>query len=264
MGSGGGRPIPRDEEEVKRIMKIKLKNSTKEWRKTLAEKKEAKALLVEELGGEKTRKCKKTLRMLRVAEEKTRNMFTMKYTQKFNHLKEKYKKPIPTEEDPILEGYPGVHWSDTDLSNRPQVRLSKSKINSTKEGSYDGGGGSPIGGVILSDDERSLLELPPNMCTYEILSVHVFECDIEECMAKMRYSKMNDPDSDFSDIKLSKSEQELFADEEASCRNIYNEGVKIFDVRKRNIRDIKNNPRVTLPKALTSHEEATIACVQKL
>ena len=99
------------------------------------------------------------------------------------------------------------------------------------------------------------------MCTYETLSVHVFECDLEECFAKMRYGRFYNPEED-CDIKLTRAEQELFADEEASSRNIYDEGVQVYDVRKRNIRDIKNNPRVTLPKPLSGHEEAMIACVQ--
>ena len=38
--------------------------------------------------------------------------------------------------------------------------------------------------------------------------------------------------------------------------------VKIYDVRKKNIRDIKQNPRITLPRALSNHEEAVIACVK--
>ena len=121
--NGEGKTLSRNEEEVKRIMKGKLRSVTKDWRKTLAEKQEARALLVEELGGEKTKRFKKTLRKLRVAEDKEKSVYTRKYTQKYEHLKAKYKKKEQSNEDPILEGYPGVCWSDNDLSNR----LSRSK-----------------------------------------------------------------------------------------------------------------------------------------
>ena len=141
--SGGGRPVPRNEEEVKKIMKKKLRSCTKDWRRTLVEKQEARALLVEELGGEKTKRFKKTIRKLRVEEDKEKSVYTRKYTQKYEHLKAKYKKNDEAKEDPILEGYPGVCWTDNDLSNR--IRLSKSKSNCDEKGGGDGVGGGGIG-----------------------------------------------------------------------------------------------------------------------
>ena len=36
----------------------------------------------------------------------------------------------------------------------------------------------------------------------------------------------------------------------------------IYDVRKKNISDIKNNPRLTLPRPLSGHEEAIISCLK--
>ena len=110
-----------------------------------------------------------------------------------------------------------------------------------------GGGGSksPLAvGVKISADEAALLELPPNMCTYEILSEHVFEVDVEECMAKYRMSihlNGNIDEAGNDDVELTAAEIDLFADIEAETRNPYNEMVMIYDVRKKNIRDIKQN-----------------------
>ena len=144
-------------------------------------------------------------------------------------------------------------------------------------GGGTGGGGSDMGGggpdkkgplavgVEISADEKALLELPPNMCTYEILSEHIFEVDIEECMAKYRMSILQSgyDESNDADVELTSAEKDLFADLEAESRNPYDEVVRIFDVRKKNIRDIKQNPRITLPRALTGPEEAVIACVKE-
>jgi hypothetical protein len=133
-----------------------------------------------------------------------------------------------------------------------------------------GGGGStkkgPLAvGVEISSDEEALLELPPSMCTYEILSEHIFEVDIEECMAKYRMSILQNGynESNDVDVELTSAEKDLFADLEAETRNPYDEVVRIYDVRKKNIRDIKQNPRITLPRALTGPEEAVIACVKQ-
>jgi hypothetical protein len=103
------------------------------------------------------------------------------------------------------------------------------------------------------------------MCTYEILSKHIFEVDIEECMAKYRMSILQNGynESNDEDVELTSLEKDLFADVEAETRNTYDEVVRIYDVRKKNIRDIKQNPRITLPRALTGPEEAVIACVKQ-
>ena len=47
--------------------------------------------------------------------------------------------------------------------------------------------------VILSEDEQALLDLPPNFAIYEAMTTHAYEVDIEECMAKLRYSRITDP-----------------------------------------------------------------------
>ena len=118
--------------------------------------------------------------------------------------------------------------------------------------------------VVLSEDEQALLDLPPNFAIYEAMTTHAYEVDIEECMAKLRYSRITDPigTEDDSEFELTAAESDLFADIGVEARNVYDEGVLIYDVRKKNISDIKNNPRLTLPKPLSGHEEAIISCLK--
>ena len=54
----------------------------------------------------------------------------------------------------------------------------------------------------------------------------------------------------------------MFADIGVEARNVYDEGVLIYDVRKKNISDIKNNPRLPLQKPMSGHKEAMISCVK--
>ena len=289
--------IPRDEEEVKAIMKKKLKSATTDWKNSLKQKKQLREDLVAELGGEKTRRFKKTMRMLKVAEEKEKSFYHKQYQQKFRNLKSKYNPERKTENPPgVLDGYSGVKWSDKDLSSGcsnkscTNISCSRPRVShntdmgveggcgshpppgggTDQEGHSEGGGGptkkGPLAvGVEISPDEEALLELPPSMCTYEILSEHIFEVDIEECMAKYRMSILQNGynESNDADVELTSAEKDLFANLEAETRNPYDEVVRIYDVRKKNIRDIKQNPRITLPRALTGPEEAVIACVKQ-
>ena len=79
----------------------------------------------------------------------------------------------------------------------------------------------------------------------------------------MQYSRFSNPigtEDESGEIELSAEEVDLFADIGVEDRNVYDEGVLIYDVRKKNISDIKNNPCLTLPRPLSGHEEAKI-CV---
>ena len=68
-------------------------------------------------------------------------------------------------------------------------------------------------------------------------------------------------DSIDEDVELTSTEKDMFADLEAETNNTYDEVVRIYDVRKKNICDIKQNSQITLPRALIGPEEAVIACV---
>ena len=71
------------------------------------------------------------------------------------------------------------------------------------------------------------------MCVYKPMSTHLFDVDIEECMAKLRYSRFSDPigteeEEIADDIELTAAEVVLFADIGVAARNVYDEGVLIY------------------------------------
>ena len=76
------------------------------------------------------------------------------------------------------------------------------------------------------------------MCVYQSMSTHVFVVDIEECMAKLHYSRFSDTiwteEESADDIELTAAEVDLFADIGVEARNVYDISV------------IKNNPNLKL------------------
>ena len=63
-------------------------------------------------------------------------------------------------------------------------------------------------------------------------------------MAKYRMSKLQSgyTESSDEDVKLTFAGKDMFADVEAETRNTYDEVVRIYDVQKKNIHDIKQSP----------------------
>ena len=124
-GEGGGfkkyiagktETAPRNKEEVKKIMKGKLKSATTTWKTTLRSQKEVREKLEEDFGGKKTRRCKNAMKILNKAERNSRAYSKQKYSEKFKTLERKYNKTEKEKEDPILACYPGVSYTDLDLS----------------------------------------------------------------------------------------------------------------------------------------------------
>ena len=81
-------------------------------------------------------------------------------------------------------------------------------------------------------------------------------------MQYSRFSNLIGTEDESGEIELSAEEVDLFADIGVEDRNVYDEGVLIYNVRKKNISDLKNNPCITLPRQLSVHEEAMISCLK--
>ena len=81
----------------------------------------------------------------------------------------------------------------------------------------------------------------------------------------MRYCRFSDPigtDDESDEIELTAAAVDLFADIGVEARNVYDEAVLIYDVRKRIFLTSKITPRLTLPWPFSGHEEAIILCVK--
>ena len=90
--AGRTETAPRNIEEVKKIMKGKLKSATTTWKTTLRSQKEVREKLEEDFGGKKTRRCKNAMKMLNKAERNSRAYSKQKYSEKFKTLDRTYNK----------------------------------------------------------------------------------------------------------------------------------------------------------------------------
>ena len=114
---------PRNIEEVKKVMKGKLKSATLDWKTTLGRQKETRKELQEELGGKKARRYKNAMKILNKAEGSSRAYSKQKYSEKFKNLTRVYNSKTQMEDnDPTLACYPGVGYTDHDLSSRVRVQ----------------------------------------------------------------------------------------------------------------------------------------------
>ena len=106
-------------------MKGKLKSATTTWKTTLRSQKEVREKLEEDFGGKKTRRCKNAMKILNKAERNSRAYSKQKYSEKFKNLERTYNKTEKEKDDPILACYPGVSYTDLDLSRRVIVQCDK-------------------------------------------------------------------------------------------------------------------------------------------
>ena len=63
-------------------------------------------------------------------------------------------------------------------------------------------------------------------------------------MVKMRYSRFTDPigtEDESDEFELTAAEVDQFVDVGVEAKNVYDEGVIIYDLRKKNISNIKTN-----------------------
>ena len=106
-------------------MKGKLKSATTDWKTTLRRQKEVREKLEEDFGGKKTRRYKNAMKILNKAERSSRAYSKQKYSEKFKNLTRVYNKTEKEKDDPILACYPGVSYTDLDLSRRVRVQCDK-------------------------------------------------------------------------------------------------------------------------------------------
>ena len=102
------------------------------------------------------------------------------------------------------------------------------------------------GDLHFDEDETSALLLDPKFAVYDILSEEDFDVEVETCLAKMRWNRMN---KDEDEEQTSTVEQELNEIVDAKSRQIYDSETKTFDMRKLRATDVKQNTYVHLPKS---------------
>ena len=153
---------------------------------------------------------------------------TEKRKKKIRHLSNKYKQTNRIE---IPDEIDGIILRDQEIPN---------EYNSTAR---------TYGGITLSDNEQSVLKLPPKFATYERVNETSCEAEIEKMLTKLRWEekkKQIDPEGN-----------ELPPEE----RGWHNQQTKTIDMREYRSTYLPFNNRVYAPEPL-DHETET--CMQNL
>ena len=227
----------------KPAMKAKLADE-QAWRRDLGRvRAQMRKDLVEKLGGEKVRRWRRVINHLNKLAKTTKEKLNEKYNNKIQHLKQKYRNENEENED---EEVPSDLTDFSDLTIFQKARYEE--IETQK---YDV---KTIGDVVLSDDEKKVLQLHNKFSILETLKPSSMNVKIEASLAKLRMEKEKD------DLYKDFTVEERSKDEELEARNrmIFDPTEGIFDNRKRRVTDLRQCARVTLPKSLSPDEESKL------
>jgi hypothetical protein len=113
----------------------------------------------------------------------------------------------------------------------------------------DGKDKVPIYGVIkdLTEDQKEVLQLPPNQRTYPKLKLDDFKTELEKCVIKANWQKTNEQRKQENLNK--KNENDNVTDE------VPDETKNVIDFRNLRATDLKNNKRVVIPNPDDDDEE---------
>ena len=125
---------------------------------------------------------------------------------------------------------------------------------------------SMVRNVELSEDEIAVLKLHPKFAVREEIEDEEIEFQGELGWAKLRYQLLKEAEDDegIGDeveedmVELTEEEKEKFDLLEAKRRQFYDPEEKIFNYNKKRVNDIRENARVTLPKAVKEIQEVGI------
>ena len=123
------------------------------------------------------------------------------------------------------------------------------------------------GGVILDEDERSVLCLPEKLCTYPTITHNdaVFEGTL--CNTKVRWSRgQTGSPKEQEEAALTEKDSPAQTEEihmkqdllENQSREVYNPESKVLDFRKLRVTDMTDNPRVCMPIPRPQDEEKVL------
>ena len=131
----------------------------------------------------------------------------------------------------------------------------KKKFDDKKVIEYEVG---VIGEIELSNNERIILRLPPKLAVEENLPEEGLAMDEEVAFAKARMTISKEEEEKLDEDEGIEEDEEELEKMDCMTRQIYDTKERRFDDRKRNLTDLKECARVTLPKPLITKHEALI------
>ncbi len=149
-----------------------------------------------------------------------------KHRKKIRHLQRKYK----TKPNTIPDEIDGIVIKDQEI---PEGYSSTPRT---------------YGGITLTNEEETLLSLPPKYATYNKVNTEECEAEVEKCLAKLRWEDRN-----------SSAQNELPREE----RNWHDHTTKTMDFRHFRSTNLKFNARITVPKPLDDMSEVNMQSLKQ-
>ena len=228
-------------------MKIKLADEQCYLRELMRARKECRQEMARTLG-EKSRQYKKVITELRTEARKVKKEITEKFNKKSEHLKGKYHKKQENQNERTVPADLAQYKDLIVFKKEEYDKLEPVKYKVKK-----------IGQLELSEEEEKVLTLHPKFCIVDKLTRQEFEHEQETALAKLRMEISKEKENKDLDEQEVQENQEV----EARGRQVYDPVEKIYDSRRRRVTDLKECSRVTLPKPLSTDEEATIEMRRK-
>jgi hypothetical protein len=121
-----------------------------------------------------------------------------------------------------------------------------------------------VGKVKITDNKREILRLHTKFSLLDTLTPENLDWDRELGFGKARYELSRENEEKIEDEitgtneELTSEQREIMEKTQALARQVFDPGEKVFDLRKQRVTDMEDNSRVSLPRPLTSGDEANI------
>ena len=223
-------------------MKVKLADEQCFLRELLAARMKYKKEFSRSLG-QNTRKYKNTIADLKKNARKVKQEATEKYKMKNIHLRQKYKKT--QEENQEQEAPEDIEeYQNCTIFNKKQYENLQQVKYKVKV----------IGQIDLTPEEEEILQLHPKFCIMDKLSRQEFECEQESALAKLRMETVKQEEYK----EMTPSEVQEAQEIDAKARQVFDAVDKKYDARRKRATDLKECARITLPKPLSTDQEALL------
>ena len=205
---------------------------------------------IEEECGKNSRRCRNQIKKLRKEAGSRKREVMQKNEAKMKHLRKKFREDQEEELNKIPTVMENMKLENLTIFN-------KKKFDEVKTWDYEV---EIIGELVLSNNEKKILRLPPKFAIEENLPEGGLALDEELAYgkARMTINREEEEKLDEEDEGIEEDEEERIETEkdEARTRQIYNPIERKFDDQKRRVTDLSECGRVTLPKPMSTKNEA--------
>ena len=208
---------------------------------------------IEGFYGKKSRKTRKMLTTLNNIVKKMKTKIREKHRIKVGHLVRKFKSEGAkrVENPELIKRYRNVGIFEGERNLEREVLLEYEDCEVVIVELSD-----EIGSIVMNDDEKALLGMPPKTQIVDKLTTEMFEVDLGIAASKFRWElkkrddeKLEDEEPEDMNSKNKEEDKLIYEEMEAKSRMIFNPIEGNLDLSKRRATDVPGNTKTYLPKA---------------